>query len=606
MACGFLFLLYLLAASTAVASELASDGEDLQSLSSKPVWRKLLHLPDGKDQVADSTVITPTFFLSKGSAENELRLTVAALRGQHADPQAMVCQFPARFMWLKGQVSLPDTLSIERCENFQRLVPQQLASVSLGYVGSYLGNPASSFGHVLIRLHSRSASSDDRSLLDPAVNFGASVPPEEGSVTYVIKGLLGSYTAAFGSQDYYRHDLVYGHSEQRDIWEYELNLDDQQKLFLVAHLWELQDQQFRYYFLLQNCAYRIAEVLAVLTGETMIPKALLWYAPEKLFHKLKKTNNAQGQSLIKAVRFVPSLQRRLYNDFKQLPESDQHLANQMATALFDDDQIDLSLVQALAVDRQIAVLDFLIDYATYKSPDGPNVAKILAARFGFSKKTIPSELPRVLPPSSETPASMVAVARVWRNGEKPVTRLSGSPFHYDKLGRHEDLGAELVFLNFATDIDADGDIRLADSTFMRVRKSLGDTPDIVNESRLSWVLDTGFRREVRCSNCSGLYARGGAGLAADLLPGFQVSSFIHTDLDLHNFDINISAELGLLATRGKSTLALELEQKLGRESEWHHRYEAQYRYKLKSNIEVRAGFQDRISEKFNASLSYHF
>ena len=49
--------------------------------------------------------------------------------------------------------------------------------------------------------------------------------------------------------------------ENRDIWEYNLNLTPEELDMFVAHLWEVGQTQTRYYFFTENCSYMLMEVL---------------------------------------------------------------------------------------------------------------------------------------------------------------------------------------------------------------------------------------------------------------------------------------------------------------------------------------------------------
>ncbi|MBU1657827.1 DUF4105 domain-containing protein, partial [bacterium] len=46
-------------------------------------------------------------------------------------------------------------------------------------------------------------------------------------------------------------------TEQRDIWEYDLDLDEKEVLNMVRHIWELNGTQSRYYFFTENCSYNM-------------------------------------------------------------------------------------------------------------------------------------------------------------------------------------------------------------------------------------------------------------------------------------------------------------------------------------------------------------
>ena len=51
--------------------------------------------------------------------------------------------------------------------------------------------------------------------------------------------------------------------ENRDLWEYRLNLTQVETERMVEHVWELKQIQFDYFFFDENCSYRLLELLQV-------------------------------------------------------------------------------------------------------------------------------------------------------------------------------------------------------------------------------------------------------------------------------------------------------------------------------------------------------
>ena len=51
--------------------------------------------------------------------------------------------------------------------------------------------------------------------------------------------------------------------ENRDVWEYELNLEPHEIERLLAHTWELGFTRFDYYFFDENCSYHLLSLLDV-------------------------------------------------------------------------------------------------------------------------------------------------------------------------------------------------------------------------------------------------------------------------------------------------------------------------------------------------------
>ena len=128
-----------------------------------------------------------------------------------------------------------------------------------------MNNPASVFGHTLLRIDVAGDAESDE-ILGWAVDFTAETGDDDG-VVYMAKGVTGRYPAAFGVRPYYQQLKRYSDWENRDIWEYRLNLDESQRELLLMHLWELQSVEFPYYFFTRNCSYELLRLLDASVAE---------------------------------------------------------------------------------------------------------------------------------------------------------------------------------------------------------------------------------------------------------------------------------------------------------------------------------------------------
>ena len=283
-----------------------------------PIWFKLLHF---EGRLPQSVVLTDDFFLSPEGRSNpqaELHATLEAyfLPWQQDTDEHPRCRFPARYYWLSRQLPLPGyVLNEPQCRRLSDwALLDRVKSVSLLLVSGYLGNPASTFGHALLKLNTDS-SDDDYGLFDLTLNYGALIPENENALRYVVRGLLGGYEAGFSDRYFYTQDLVYSHTEFRGIWDYRLNLSNHQRTLLILHIWEIIGRKFVYYFLTRNCAFRLAELVDLVVDDLIIERARLWYLPVQLFHRLNAIDAARQHSgsgnLVEAVRFIPSSKRTL-------------------------------------------------------------------------------------------------------------------------------------------------------------------------------------------------------------------------------------------------------------------------------------------------------
>ncbi|TKI68606.1 DUF4105 domain-containing protein [Sulfurimonas crateris] len=208
---------------------------------------------DGVSEIDDER-----FFLSsdgKTSAQDELDATIDALLNETTfDDNATACRFPARKAWLKEQLSIEEFPEV-KCEKYDSIVKRlKPKSVTLVFPSAHINSPASMFGHTFLRINSAYNSK----LLSYAVNYAADAnPDEENAVLFAIKGLFGGYFGRYSLLPYYDKLKEYRDSEQRDIWEYDLDFSEDETRRMIEHIWELNETHSYYYFFTENCSYNM-------------------------------------------------------------------------------------------------------------------------------------------------------------------------------------------------------------------------------------------------------------------------------------------------------------------------------------------------------------
>jgi hypothetical protein len=256
-------------------------------------WIKLLHYEENKSNPSglQSAISSDNFFLSEyGNIDpvSELRETIRGVFQEEdldksSHPQ---CRFRARYLWLNEVLDFdPLSMPKAKCEAYNKWAMEgDIDSISLLYATGYLGNPASYYGHTLLKFNS--SHKLQSKLLDVSVNYGAIVPSGENPLSYIFKGMLGGYDGGFSHIEFYFHNHNYGELELRDIWEYELGFSNADVQLMVAHLWELMGKKNTYYFFRKNCAYRIAEILELAGDLKIIPDDRPWVFPQTIAAKL--------------------------------------------------------------------------------------------------------------------------------------------------------------------------------------------------------------------------------------------------------------------------------------------------------------------------------
>ncbi len=250
---------YGLASSTLAHS---ATSFDVEHLANDAYWLKLGHYLPATLSGYKSTVDSSDFFLSengKHSPASELQATIDALYSENrATAQQARCTYPARYTWLQQQLGQSAQLDCPELDNWRQVLDPQ--GLTLVFPTAFMNNPSSMFGHTLLRVDAKDQTRH-KELVAFAINFAAEPDTQDNAAMYALKGLVGSYPGRFTVMPYYRKVREYNDIESRDIWEYKLNLNEQEVERVLLHLWEMQQAEFDYYFIDENCSYQLLALL---------------------------------------------------------------------------------------------------------------------------------------------------------------------------------------------------------------------------------------------------------------------------------------------------------------------------------------------------------
>jgi len=159
------------------------------------------------------------------------------------------------------------------------------------------------FGHTFLRINS----SYNSKLLSYAINYAANADKTtENGFLFAIKGLFGGYYGQYNMLPYYEKLKQYRDTEQRDIWEYNLNLTKDEVIQMSKHIWEIKDTYSNYYFFDENCSYNMLWLLEVARPSvTLRDKFLYQVSPPETIFEITNAN------LVKSKDFRPSKRKVL-------------------------------------------------------------------------------------------------------------------------------------------------------------------------------------------------------------------------------------------------------------------------------------------------------
>ncbi len=294
-----------------------------QNLDQDITWQRLMYA--NKNQKSEVTY--SGYFLSENGKNNlkeELKADISALFMPAQDNQSIRCKFPARSQWLMQKVGIQENeLPQVKCTEFENWIGQiKPHKATLIYATDFMGNPSSMFGHTLLRLDPKDQ--QQLNLVSYAVNYAATVAGND-NWSYAWKGLTGQYPGEYSLMPYYRKVKEYGDFESRDLWEYELNLSPEETRFLVSHIWEMQHVSFPYYFVSDNCAYRLLGLVDLVKPESNLQEKFTYASIP-----METIKSMQQQGLTKAPVYRPALETQLLSQAHQHGASLAKVAHQIA------------------------------------------------------------------------------------------------------------------------------------------------------------------------------------------------------------------------------------------------------------------------------------
>ena len=550
-------LLTLLLLSQPVQAEPAlSPGPDVDALvaqamakglSSQQAWLRLGHWRprfSGIKSDADG----PGFFLAdsgRTDPEAELEATIRALfrpptteehqgntlrmlPGNVLPPlQHPICRFPARVLFLAKELDFkPQDLAVQACpklsEDLKRSAPVGASMVFSSY---YLENPASVFGHTFLRIHRRtSGTGTNRSaLIDDGLSFGAD-PGEDNTFVYAFRGLFGLYPGRYQRVAYYYKVAEYNDFESRDIWEYDLNLSEEELLRLVLHIWELDSTWFNYFYRSENCSYQLSALL-----EAVRPEADLLPAPNASIVPIQTVRDLQGSpGLVGEIHFRPSLYRKLNTRLAPLNRHQRRAVRELA----EQPTLDLDpswgpKTESLILDAAADLIDLRHNELLIEEEDSDPARRkqaVLSRRAALGLTSEPLQV-RVEPwdrPDLGHGSQRVGIgAWAMRDGRPEATLSYRLAMHdlTDPVAGYPELNG-LEFLGFRARLPADEAVPTLDELTLVRLTSIPPINSFSPAIAKRFFLGGERRNEARCTGC--FVGRMHAG------PGFSLTSPKHT------------------------------------------------------------------------------
>jgi len=632
----WLSLMMLSPAILANTSSAYYSDVQLSDVASKTTWLKLLKY-EGNGKARHSAVISDEFFFADNGNRNpeaELAATLEAFatplqpqyndKGEPLGPDASKnehpqCRFRGRYTWLKSQLDL-STISEIDCPAFEEW-SSGVTSISFILATGYLNNPASFYGHTLLKLNTEVHDQKNNRLLDQSVNYGAIIPDRENPLVYIIRGVSGLYEAGFTHKEFYYHDHNYGDAQLRDQWEYELNLTAEEVQLVTAHAWELLGRKYDYYFFTRNCAYRMAELFEVVEGVDFKPERT-FMMPQAFFQELSQARH-NDEPLIRNLYYHPSKQQILYDSYLTLNTEQQKIARDLVTT--GDFSGDAAYLLQPTESRQI-ITDTVMNYYQFAEvavegrhssvePTAPQYSAALKERFRLPVGTpvLDTKTPAE-PHYGRNPSLLRISGKHLLSTDTTGLQLLVRPAYYDAL----DSSAGHV---------KNGQLAMGTVAFTAYDESLQlDYFDLINITSINnaitylpgdrgfaWKLRAGaIRQTVACEDCVIPRVSGSVGKAYSLVDQhLMVAGYVGGALQDSRNDSGYayaSAGVDIILHLPSVDMQLSSEIRQHIDSHWADEYDhrAEIRFATSTNSEIRLIGQHNRESSISAGVGFYW
>lgn len=590
-------------------------------LADKRTWQVLLHYRTNLlDSGVTSEIDGSEFFLAKTGktdpgAELDATLTTFFSNKKSGKENLLPqCAFPARYHWLNSQLRFdPALMPVQKCDTIELWREWVNAdSASLIFSSYFLNNPASMFGHTLLRFNS--AADAKPSLLDYAVSYAAVLDNSDDFFDYAWNGLTGGFEGRFSIYPYYDMVKLYSDLESRDLWEYQLNLSPTQIDFMLLHVWELARTYFDFYFMRENCSYHLLSLLELADPQLHLRDK--YWALTLPTETIKQITSQTG--LVDDVILRPSLGTQLEYRLTEMNNQERDYVRQLIDKPEEAGSPGFNLI---APERRARVIDAAISFIQYeaaadKKDDGQK-SKLHALLVQRSQLPVDStDIQEIAMPNSVSPDQGHDPIRfeISRGKFQPDENRTGSnkesfielsvqPGFHDLLSSENGHApnSQINFLNLRTRYEPESEEwQLQNFTLIDII-SLYPLSDLLQEP--SWKINIGWKniKDNGCTDCTPFIFKPGVGvtLQSNLHRREVYLGFLEANLEFdHEFDsghrAGFGATVGLLFDATKKW-RLALIANRARYTEGQRSYvsevELRQRFTLSRNSEVTFDFK---------------
>lgn len=268
-----------------------------QGLHKDAYWKALLHYKDKSSIISDKS-----FFIANDgniNPESELRYTIQSFFEKEilSPSEHSICKFPARLKWISKKLNIEKSslpkINCNELNKYKRNIGA--TKISLSFASENVNNLMSMMGHIFIKISGKKNGKEVNHALSYFADFSTGNP-----ILLAFKALFSRSPGTYLLEPYKKRVAEYNDNQSRSIWEYELELTQDQIDSLVLHIWEMKAISPKYNFIYHNCGSALIYLLFTANSGITSLKASSTDAPIDIIKSLYNNGHIKKINLLPA------------------------------------------------------------------------------------------------------------------------------------------------------------------------------------------------------------------------------------------------------------------------------------------------------------------
>ncbi len=328
-------------------------------------WHNLLHYEKGKSVIDKNSA----FFLSPEGYKNPKAEYIATIKEflntDNLNDKHAICRYPARFNYILQTLNLSDDkFPKPNCyyyTEYKNKVPFE--KISIIFAAENNISPSTMLGHSFLKIEGQNKAH--------SFSYFAAFDTTN-SLNFYTKVLTSGIDGMYILSPYRVKQNEYINKEKRSLWEFELQLNENEKEKLKAHLWELKDKNIKYKFVSHNCNTALINILKTANSNFSSGNIKPFITPIEYIQELQDKDKISNISIEPSVSQKKAIQKFGLNYVGNAPKPmrfsfSQDLSNNISNINFSPVYQDIrDISNAYFPDLESKMLDLSFNYYNAK------------------------------------------------------------------------------------------------------------------------------------------------------------------------------------------------------------------------------------------------